>query len=364
VRLAVIIVHYFAGNWMTRAVRAVRDNLASSGLAGEIRVVDNGSTPGDRAILSGLGVELLAPGRNLGYAGGVNLGAEGANGDVLVFMNPDVEMFPGCLGALAGGLRGGAAAAGPRFFWDREKRLMLPPSDRHDRTSELVRRLASRGDRWARLARRQWRRHARRHWRAVRPLDSVSLSGALLAVRRDAWNRNGPFDDGFALYFEESDWLARLRRAGQRSAYVPAAEAAHAYNQSAQKEGAAAAWMNESAARFARRHYGAWFGPVAGRAGRASHRARHTEPPALPDGPPRVHLPGGPGRSALWIEVSPAPGGFPAAAEVVAPGADHWELPGEVWDNMAPGRYVLQIADEAGRELQRFTWRKPGNAST
>ncbi|MCG5433890.1 glycosyltransferase [Mycobacterium sp. MYCO198283] len=42
------------------------------------------------------------------------------------------------------------------------------------------------------------------------------LSGACLAVNRDAWNDLGGFDEEFFLYGEETDWQARARRAGWR----------------------------------------------------------------------------------------------------------------------------------------------------
>src|SRR5205807_1930709 len=46
-------------------------------------------------------VRLLEPGRNLGYAGGCNLGAAEATSDVLVFLNPDTVVGPGALVRLA-----------------------------------------------------------------------------------------------------------------------------------------------------------------------------------------------------------------------------------------------------------------------
>jgi GT2 family glycosyltransferase len=357
-RLAVIVVHYFSMEWLAAGLAAVRQDLATSGLDADLLVVDNGSDAADRPGLSGLPVTLLTPGSNLGYAAALNLGAARTKADVLCFMNPDVEVLPGCLPALAHALRQGAAAAGPRFYWDREKRFLLPPTEERDRINEAIRRLARRGDWWAARARRRWRRHARRHWRARDPIESWSLSGALLAVQRDAWERVGPFDEDYRLYFEETDWLTRAHRAGCRAEYIPAAQAVHFYNQSAAHESAAARWMGESAGRFAERYYGRWFGTLLqladhGPAGRAA------APPPLPNETPEIILDTPLHESArrpLWVEIAPSETGFPAAAEIIDETPRQWRLPEEVWQYLAPGDYYIQVVDDAGCELQRFAW--------
>ena len=250
--------------------------------------------------------------------------------------------------------------AGPRFYWDSGRRLLLPPAERRSRRDELAGVLAGRGGRWAARARRRWRRHARRHWRATAPIASHALPGALLALRRDAWEAVGPFDDGFQLYFEETDWLLRAARRGLPARYVPAAEAVHLYAQSAGREPRAAAWFAASAARFRRRHYGAWFTPVLAAAGRWAQLG-HRRPAAPPL--PRLAA-GGLDLAALghpfplWVEVSPRPAGFPAAAErVAAPPTAPWTLPAEVAARLPAGEELtLQVTDDAGRELTRLAF--------
>lgn len=66
----------------------------------EIHVCDNASADGSADGLPP-GVRLLRPGRNLGFAGAVNALARDARGDVLLIMNPDCELLPGTLDALA-----------------------------------------------------------------------------------------------------------------------------------------------------------------------------------------------------------------------------------------------------------------------
>ncbi|HEX5759170.1 MAG TPA: glycosyltransferase, partial [Thermoanaerobaculia bacterium] len=136
--LAVVLVHYHAPELARDAVAALRADLAGSGVDTEWLLVDNGSDAAGRAALAGLGVERLDPGENLGYAGGVNLGAARSRGEALLLMNPDVLVLPGCVPALLARLRDGAAIAGPRFFWDRGRRLLLPPAEARRRQDELL----------------------------------------------------------------------------------------------------------------------------------------------------------------------------------------------------------------------------------
>lgn len=342
-RLAVILVHYHTPELAAAALEALRLDLAGSGHEAEWWLVDNGSTPEERALLDRLPVERLDPGRNLGYAGGVNLGVARSSAEAILLMNPDVLVLPGCMPALLSCLESGAAVAGPRFYWDRGRRLLLPPAERRTRRDELMALLAGRSERWAARARDRWRRHARRHWQADRPLRSPWLSGSLLVLRRSAWERVGPFDEGFQLFFEETDWLLRAWRLGLPVYFVPAAEAVHFYNQSAGREPRAQQWFEESAQRFRRLHYGGWFAKLLPMLDRRLPRGA---PPAPLQ---EVNL-GGP--FPLWVEVSPNPAGYPAAAEEVreAPGSS-WSLPDEVLERLASDRLFVHVTDAQGREV-------------
>jgi GT2 family glycosyltransferase len=359
-RLSIVLVHYHTPELACGAIAALRADLAESGLAGEILLVDNGSNAAGRRQLEALGVVRLDPGSNLGFAGGVNLGVAAASGELLVIMNPDVEVLPGCLGSLAAELAAGAAIAGPRFFWDHGRRFLLPPTERRTRWSELRAALAPAGSSSA-GGRAAWRRHARRHWTARAALPSHELSGGLLAFRRTAWEAVGPFDEGYRLYFEETDWLLRARRRGLTALYVPAAPAVHLVGRSAAAELQAPEWFEESARRFRRRHYGRPFAALLERLAARADPGADVEPGRSASGGPALLVPGAP----VWVEVSPNRSGFPAAAEHLPQGlAADWSLPAEVVARLAPARLTLQVADEAGRELARCSLALPAARET
>ncbi len=350
-KLAVILVHYHSPELARRACEALVRDAETSDVELEMVLVDNGSQRSDLGVLDSLPARRLDPGRNLGYAGGANAGVRATSAERIVVMNPDVEVLPGCLGALAEALGlgalaealdDGAAAAGPRFFWDHGKQYLLPPTEAVSRSAEVLAVLARRSASLAGLARRRWRRHARRYWSAREPFAGYDLSGALLAFRRSAWQQVGPFDEGYRLYYEETDWLQRLRSAGLEARFVPAAEAVHLYAQSTAAEPRVEQWQLDSSRRFRRRVYGrsfswllerlsAWVGPA-------------TADPSF--------APVSPEPQAAWQEVSPSPLGYPAAGRRLPPGsAPPVDLPPEILGRLAPGSYFLRSVDGSGREL-------------
>jgi GT2 family glycosyltransferase len=223
--------------------------------------------------------------------------------------------------------------------------MMLPSAERRSRTEEVLALLAGRWEGWAIRARRRWRRHARAHWLAERPVRSPWLSGSLLALRRSAWERVGPFDEGFRLFFEETDWLLRAWRLGLPVWYVPAAEAVHLYNQSASREPRAQQWFEESAQRFRRKHYGIWFAKLLTALDRwLPRRARRST--AGPESLGReIEI-----ASPAWVEVSPNATGYPAAAERVM-GGSRWSLPAEIAERLPSGPLWVVVSDEQGEEV-------------
>lgn len=349
-RLGVVWVHYRTAELLRPSVAAIGRDLDAAGLRARLLVVDNGSTPEERRDWAELPVERLDPGGNVGYAAALALALGRLDTPFVVVLNPDVFVRPGCIARLVAALEAGAAAAGPRFVWDEAGRLLLPPTEARSRTAELLAALAPRVPRLARLARRRWRRHARRHWTATRAIPSRALSGALLAFRRDAWDRVGPFDPGYRLYFEETDWLRRLERAGLGSVYEPRAEALHLYAQSSLREPASALWFAESAARFRQRAYGALFA-------RTLARIERREPSrdfvARTLSEPRLDTDALP-RASHWVEIAPGPAGLPAAAERRDPGAMSWSFPADAWARLPPGPCWIRVV--AGR-AEGAPWR-------
>ena len=253
--ISAVLVSYRSAALAARAFESLREDAARSGLGLETIAVVNSDDAAEARALEGAADRVLVPGRNLGYAGGLNAGARAASGEILVLSNPDVLVRPGALAALAGAARESLAAAGPALFLDEGETIHMPPAEEPHPFALARRRLAGtpaafrRGLRRAGLAADAV---ARGEARAVE-----ALSGALVAVSRTTLERVGPFDEAYPLYYEENDWQRRLRKMGGALRRVGAARVVHAYNRSARLEPRAAAWFAESERRYFTTHFGA-----------------------------------------------------------------------------------------------------------
>lgn len=358
--LALILVNYRTANLCRHALELAAADLAGTGLAVEAHIVDN-SGDLEPAGATSFPVRVHRPGSNLGYAGALNHAVSQTQAELLVVQNPDVQVHRGCLPTMIEALRG-AAAVGPRLYWDRERRLVLPPTEQRGLLDESLQILAARGPSWAARARRRWRRHARLHWDAREPVTSYELSGAILGLRRDAWSAAGPMDPGYRLYFEEQDWLMRLRRIGLPALHLPNAAALHTGGRSVAQQPRAGEWFETSLERFRRHHHGragllllAALEQVG--SGRLDRRASIAPAAHAGDDPPVLPLPG----HARWVEISTRVVGFPAAAECVSEGTSRsWSPPADVWARAGAGVCTLTVTDAEGRELRHVAVRRQG----
>ena len=341
--------HYHTPDLVAPAALAVRASAANARLDLDFVVVDNGSTPEARATLESLqGVRLLDLGRNLGYGGGANFGFERSDSELLVVMNPDVIVDSHCFSALHESIKAGAGCAGPCFTWDKGGSLLMPPGDCRTFGAEIGRAAAGWNSRLESRVRRSWRAHARRHWQAGSSLRSESLSGALLMFRRDAWQKVGPFDEDYKLYFEETDWLRRAVRAGVETRYLRNARAVHYYDQSASGEPRSGDWFQESAARFREVAYGRTGSWVLAQAER---RVAKPGREALASG--LIHA--APSSAPVWLELSPELRGFPAVGCYFEGGVPaEWSLPEDVRERHPDLSLYGRLVSPRGEELKVF----------
>jgi len=225
--VSVVMVVYMTGEALEQSVACV---LADP-LVDEFIIVDNGSTRMDGARLRGLAerdsrVVLVQGHGNIGFARGANLGAATATGDVLVFLNPDAFVQPGCIASLA---REIADRPVPSIVGGRVLNA--------DRTEQ---RGARRGDitpmtalmSLSRLAHHvpAWRRYEV-HWEGEQPPEQViavpTISGACFCMRRGDFDCVGGFDEGYFLHVEDVDLCWRVRQQGGLVLFHPKAEVIH-----------------------------------------------------------------------------------------------------------------------------------------
>ena len=181
----------------------------------EVLVVDNASSDGSVEAVQRefAGVRTLALAYNGGYSGGCNAGVRQARGEIVVFLNNDIEAEPTWLEALIDALdrhpEAGSAAS----------RMMLYDQPTH---------IHSAGDLYGidgiPESRGVWQPYGE-------PYDRECLvfggCGGALAYRKNVLDEIGLFEEAFFMYCEDVDLNWRAQLAGYRCVYTPDAVVRH-----------------------------------------------------------------------------------------------------------------------------------------
>ncbi len=195
--------------------RAIESLLEQSLKPIEVIVIDNdpaGRTTralaADRPLPT---VRIVHPGTNLGYTRAANLAAGEAAGEWLFFLNPDAVACEDCLERLS------------EVSDDAEVAMLgaqvLLPDGR-----------VNAGDNPINIAGISWSGgygQVREHG-PIR--ETAAVSGAALMVRRDVFVELGGLCPYFFMYVDDTDLAWRVRLAGRRVRYCPAAVVVHDYD--------------------------------------------------------------------------------------------------------------------------------------
>jgi GT2 family glycosyltransferase len=204
-------------------------------------VVDNGSTDDSVAQIrdSFSGVAVVEVEKNLGFAGGCNVGirhALEAGAEYVWLLNNDTTVDLRALGAMV-------------EMADADAKLGAVGSAIYS-TAEVDRLLA-----WGGGYINFWLGRSR-HFLSSVPNDKIEfLTGASLLLRRAALLSVGLFDEGFFMYWEDGDYCFRLRQAGWTLAVAGDSLVWHKEQGSVGKKSALLdTHFNRSAKRFFARH--------------------------------------------------------------------------------------------------------------
>ncbi|KPA10803.1 Glycosyl transferase family 2 [Candidatus Magnetomorum sp. HK-1] len=205
-------------------------------------------------------IELLAPGKNLGFGAGVNLASRMTDSPFLLVINPDVRLLPMCIEELLLTARThGSVLTGPRFFWDEYKMFRLPPSQGTSLWLDFALAASSFNPLDRQHLSFYWQIRHQRFWEMQSPFIEIFISGALLLMDRK-WAMKGErdiFDEQFFLYYEDNDISLRAMEEGVPPLCAPRAEAVHFYNQAPDDpEMTKFQHMENSRRTFAQKHYG------------------------------------------------------------------------------------------------------------
>ncbi|MET0250957.1 MAG: glycosyltransferase family 2 protein [Novosphingobium sp.] len=235
----VVIVNYRTGPLVVSCLESLEDARRGDGPVRRAIVVDNASPDASADVIESAiaargwdWVTLLRSPDNGGFGAGNNLGiawslAQPERPDLVWLLNPDTRAEPDAAAALArfmaanprAGIAGSALLEGDGRPWHYAFRFPGILGE------------VERGFHWGPVS-KVLRRSA-----TLRAMGSASeqvdwVSGASCVLRRELLEQGLRFDEGFFLYYEETDLCRRARQAGWECWFVPQSRVLHISGQS------------------------------------------------------------------------------------------------------------------------------------
>ncbi len=218
-RTGVVVVTYNSGDVIERCLDSCRDL--------PVVVVDNASAD-DTCVLVGRrpSVKLIRNSTNCGFASAVNQGVAALDSELILLLNPDVELKTGIKALEHACAENGVGLAGGKLV-DQAGQAQIGFTVRRFPTAlTLIFEILG-------INRVFPPNPLNRRYRCLdmdlsRPSEIDQPPGALLMFRRDVWQRLAGFDTQFQpLWFEDVDFCRRARNLGLRIQYVPAVIGSH-----------------------------------------------------------------------------------------------------------------------------------------
>lgn len=187
----------------------------------KVVVVDNGSTDDSltnlRSYDSEFPLTIVETGKNLGFAGGNNVGIRLAlehGPQFVLLLNNDALIHPDAISSLvsAAETNPGAGVFSGKIFFGTERDRIWYAGARWDETRQIFRHVGYGESDCGGFS---------------EPGPTDYASGCAMFVRAEVFGKIGLLDEDFFLTYEETDFCYRARSAGFWSMYVPTAEFHH-----------------------------------------------------------------------------------------------------------------------------------------
>ena len=250
--VTVIIVNFNGGDLLTRSVRQV----FTSDVAVKVIVSDNASTDNSITLLqhefgNDSRLTVINNGRNLGFSSANNIALKQAEGDFILFLNPDCLIKSDTISRLLDVFRDeqhagmiGCRVLNPDGTEQKGCRRRVPTPWR-----TFVRVLGlsyfTRSTEWL----QGFDMSSEPLPDSPVPVDAIS--GSLMLVSRKALDDVGPLDEGYFLHCEDLDWCMRFNLKGYKVLFVPDVDVTHYQGFSSKQRPVRVMWhMHKGMMRF------------------------------------------------------------------------------------------------------------------
>jgi GT2 family glycosyltransferase len=213
--LSIIITAYGSGRYLSNCLDSLRAKIPDH-IDREIIIVDNEGA-GSLASFEDekAGIRVIAAPKNNGFGAGNNLGNTQAAGEIILFLNPDVELISENIEHVLEQFK-----KDPRIGIVGSK-LTLPDGGVQNwscgREMSLIQ-----------LTRNNLKLfNSRQPWHNKENTKVDWVSGTALFIRKELFDKINGFDEKFFMYFEDMDLCARARKQGYQVIYFPSFSILH-----------------------------------------------------------------------------------------------------------------------------------------
>ncbi len=231
IKLSVIVVSWNVKALLERCLDSLFRSLREG--EAEILVVDNGSRDGSREYLGDLrnrNLKIILNDRDLGFSHANNQALQQAEGEYVLFLNPDTEIVDDVCGKTMKLLSENKnwGIIGCRLV-DPDNEVQPSVKSFPKVGNQLILLLKLQ---YLLLGLRMMRKYFRRDFDYNRTSEVNQVAGAFMMMKKEILERVGSFDERFHLWFEDVDLCYRVKQAGYKVVYYSQAKVIHYGGQS------------------------------------------------------------------------------------------------------------------------------------
>lgn len=225
-RVDVILVSYNTAEYTVRAIESVFEETKSTDV--NLIIVDNNSSDNSVDLIRNKfpEVQLIETGANLGFAGGVNVGADAGDAEYILLLNPDTVILDGAIDKLVdfanaqpqAGIWGGVTL---------NDDLSLNPNNARAKISFKTLLFSATG--LSKIFRNSCFFNYDNYgcWDRLSERDVDVITGCFFLTPRSLWESLEGLDETFFMYAEEADYCIRAINAGYQPRVTPKARIIH-----------------------------------------------------------------------------------------------------------------------------------------
>ena len=254
IELSIVIVSWNTCDLLRKCLQSIQSTVPP--ISYEVVVADNDSHDGSPDMVEEEfpDARMIRTGGNLGFSAGNNLAIRTVTGSYILLLNPDAELMPNAARRMIefADAHPDAAFVGPKLL---NSDGTLQKNGRKFPT--LLREVLG----LTRLYRLIWGYYDRKMGWGRGDFDVTAevdeVSGACILARKSAVDEVGLLDERFFMYYEETDWCFRMRKAGWKIYYLPEAEVMHHWAAGAKQIGLEGSKIfHKSQYLYFRKHHG------------------------------------------------------------------------------------------------------------